>query len=176
MLPGTFRTARLILRPITPDDCDPIFETYARDAEVTRYLVWRPHESREETSAYIARCMAAPPADARTYVLTSREHRTVLGSFELRQPQQHRLDFGYVLASAWWAQGLMTEVLTEIVRWGLTQDCVFRIGAVCDTENIGSAHVMEKAGLVREGLLRRWLIHPNISDEPRDCFSYARVR
>jgi hypothetical protein len=29
---------------------------------------------------------------------------------------------------------------------------------------------------IREGLLRRWLLHPNISDEPRDCYSYARVR
>ncbi len=33
-----------------------------------------------------------------------------------------------------------------------------------------------EAGLVREGLLRRWLMHPNISDEPRDCFIYARTR
>jgi hypothetical protein len=32
-------------------------------------------------------------------------------------------------------------------------------------ENIGSARVMGKAGLVREGLLRRWLIHPNVGDE-----------
>jgi [ribosomal protein S5]-alanine N-acetyltransferase len=70
----------------------------------------------------------------------------------------------------------MTEVLGEIVRWGSGQERVFRIGAVCDVENIGSARVMEKAGLEREGLLRRWLIHPNISDDPRDCFSYVRVR
>jgi len=52
---------------------------------------------------------------------------------------------------------------------------VIRIGAVCDVENIGSARVLEKSGFVREGLLRRWLIHPNISDEPRDCYSYAHV-
>jgi ribosomal-protein-alanine N-acetyltransferase len=58
----------------------------------------------------------------------------------------------------------------------LGQESVFRIGAVCDVENIGSARVMEKAGLVREGLMRRWLVHPNIADEPRDCFSYAMVR
>jgi ribosomal-protein-alanine N-acetyltransferase len=58
----------------------------------------------------------------------------------------------------------------------LRQPAVFRIGAVCDVDNIGSARVMEKAGLVREGVLRRWLVHPNISDEPRDCFSYARTR
>jgi RimJ/RimL family protein N-acetyltransferase len=56
------------------------------------------------------------------------------------------------------------------------QPSVFRIGAFCDVDNVASARVMEKSGLVREGLLRRWLMHPNISDEPRDCFSYARVR
>jgi Acetyltransferase (GNAT) domain len=70
----------------------------------------------------------------------------------------------------------MTEVLAEVVNWALRQPSAFRIGAVCDVENIGSARVMEKAGLVREGLLRRWLIHPNVGNEPRDCFSYARVR
>ena len=70
----------------------------------------------------------------------------------------------------------MTEALFEVVRWALQQERVFRIGAVCDVENLGSARVMEKAGLVREGVLRRWMMHPNVSDEPRDCFSYARVR
>jgi [ribosomal protein S5]-alanine N-acetyltransferase len=70
----------------------------------------------------------------------------------------------------------MTEVLVEVVTWALKQPSVFRISAVCDVENIASARVMEKAGLLREGLLRRWLMHPNVSDEPRDCFSYARVR
>jgi RimJ/RimL family protein N-acetyltransferase len=47
---------------------------------------------------------------------------------------------------------------------------------VCDVDNIASARVMEKAGLTLEGRLRRWLVHPNISDEPRDCLGYARVR
>jgi [ribosomal protein S5]-alanine N-acetyltransferase len=70
----------------------------------------------------------------------------------------------------------MTEVLTEVVNWALNQPGTFRIGAVCDVENIGSARVMEKAGLFREGVLRRWLMHPNISDEPRDCFIYARTQ
>jgi [ribosomal protein S5]-alanine N-acetyltransferase len=70
----------------------------------------------------------------------------------------------------------MTEALTEVVSWALQQPSIFRIGAVCDVENIASARVMEKAGLLREGLLRRWLVHPNVGDDPRDCWSYARVR
>jgi hypothetical protein len=101
---------------------------------------------------------------------------SVRGAFDLRQTAPHRLEFGYVLARPWWGQGLMTEALTEIVHWALRQPSVFRIGAVCDVENTGSARVMAKAGLIQEGRLRRWLVHPNVSDEPRDCFSYARVR
>jgi ribosomal-protein-alanine N-acetyltransferase len=176
MLPDGFQTARLILRPIAPDDCDPIFYTYAQDAEVTRFLSWRQHRSREETSAYIAHCVATPPAVARTYVLTGREDGTVRGAFDLRQPAPHRVEFGYVLGRPWWSQGLMTEALTEIATWALRQKRVFRIGAVCDVANVGSARVMEKAGLVREGLARRLMIHPNVSDEPQDCYSYARTR
>jgi len=39
-----------------------------------------------------------------------------------------------------------------------------------------SARVLEKLGMSREGVLRRWIIHPNISAEPRDCYVYAKVR
>jgi [ribosomal protein S5]-alanine N-acetyltransferase len=85
----------------------------------------------------------------------------------LRQAAPHRLDCGYALVRACWGRG---------PHWALNQPGIFRIGAVCDVENIGSARVMEKAGLFREGLLRRLLMHPNISDEPRDCFIYARTR
>jgi RimJ/RimL family protein N-acetyltransferase len=141
-----------------------------------RYLIWRAHRSLSETKAYVERCISTPQEVERTYVLVGREDKLVRGAFALRQRAPHRLDCGYVLARRWWRQGLMTEILTEVTSWALRQGSVFRIGAVCDVDNVGSARVLEKAGFVREGLLRRWLLHPNISDEPRDCCSYARVR
>ena len=176
MAPETFQTPRLILRPIATTDSPAIFEGYAADTEVTRFLVWRPHGSREDTDAYIAQCLATPADVARTYVLTGRENGQVMGALDLRRPAPHRLEFGYVLARPWWGLGFMTEALTEVVRWGLAQEEVFRVGAVCDTENLGSARVMEKAGMVREGVLRRWWSPPNIIGEPRDCFIYAATR
>ena len=45
-----------------------------------------------------------------------------------------------------------------------------------DEENFASARVLEKAGMQREGILRRWSLHPNISSVPRDCWSFAIVR
>jgi len=48
MFPDGFRTARLALRPIAPQDAGPIFDTYAQDPEVTRFLTWRPHRQRAQ--------------------------------------------------------------------------------------------------------------------------------
>jgi ribosomal-protein-alanine N-acetyltransferase len=176
MLPDGFTTARLILRPIARGDAPAIFAGYAQDPEVVRYLTWRPHRTLAETQSYIGRCLAASPSRSRTYVLIGRTDGTLRGAFELRRPEPHRLDCGYVLDRTRWGHGLMTEALTEVARWAICQDDVWRFGAVCDVENPASARVMEKAGLEREGILRRWLVHPSLGPEPRDCLSYALVR
>ncbi len=176
MLPDRFETAGLILRPIARGDGLAIFAGYAQDLEVARYLTWRPHRRLAETDSYIDRCLMAPPTRSRTYALVGRAEGRLLGAFELRRLEPHRLDCGYVLARPFWGRGLMTEALAGAASWAMTQPDIWRIGAVCDTANLASARVMEKAGLACEGILRRWLLHPNISPDPRDCFSYARTR
>ena len=35
---------------------------------------------------------------------------------------------------------------------------------------------MEKVGMAREGVRRRYILHPNVSDEPRDSLCYAAVK
>jgi ribosomal-protein-alanine N-acetyltransferase len=104
MLPDTFHTTRLKLRPIAPEDARPIFDAYAQDAIVTRFLIWRPHRSRSDTEAYIAQCIATPPDISRTYVLTDRTDGDLRGTFALRLAAPHRLDCGYTLARAWWGR------------------------------------------------------------------------
>jgi RimJ/RimL family protein N-acetyltransferase len=176
MLLRSFHTERLALRPIDTADIAPIFHGWAQDTEVTRFLVWRPHATQADTASYVNSRVNAPAHLTRTLILGGRHDMSVRGAFELRQNGPHRLEFGYVLARAWWGHGMMTEALSAIVEWAMRQNGVFRIGSVCDVDNLASARVMEKAGLSREGVLRRWSVHPNISEEPRDCFSYARVR
>jgi ribosomal-protein-alanine N-acetyltransferase len=174
MFPDEFLTSRLRLRQIEPRDRDAIFTGYAQDGEVAKYMSWRPHGGPEETAAYIASCLAAAATgSARTYVVLGRDDGALRGAFELRRPMPFRIDVGYTLARPFWGQGLMTEALREAVVWAKQQDGLFRIGCLCDVDNIGSARVMEKSGMTREGVLRRWLLHPNVSDEPRDCYSYA---
>ena len=49
MLPDKFETARILLQPVSAGDDDAIFNTYAQDEAVIRYLIWRPHRNLSET-------------------------------------------------------------------------------------------------------------------------------
>ncbi len=69
----------------------------------------------------------------------------------------------------------MVEALEPVVGWWLSQPTVFRVWATCDVDNRGSARVLEKSGFQLEGTLRRWELHPNISEEPRDSLCYAII-
>ncbi len=174
LFPDVLLTPRLKLRPIAPSDAQPIFDGYAQDGQVTRFLTWRPHTSLAQTVSYVADCMAA--TSSRTYVLAERSSERVIGALAVRRTNRHAVDVGYVLERPCWGQGLMTEALSEVARWALGQEHIWRFWAVCDVENLGSARAMEKAGLSREGVLRRWIIHPNMGDAPRDCLVLAHVR
>ena len=89
---------------------------------------------------------------------------------------QRSIDIGYVLARPLWRRGLMSEAMGSLVQWALGHPEVYRIWAVCDVDNPASARVMEKAGMQYEGRMARYLIHPNVSDEPRDALLYAITR
>lgn len=173
-LPIGFATARMTFVPLQADDAPLIFAAYAQDEAVARYMTWRPHRCLAETVAYVTAALAGA---SHTYLLRDRADGRLHGTFEVRNNSApHRLGYGYLLVQQSWGQGLMTEALAAVVDWALQQPGVWRIGDVCDVENIGSARVMEKAGLIREALLRRWVVHPNMGDEPRDCFAYAKSR
>jgi [ribosomal protein S5]-alanine N-acetyltransferase len=51
--PQALETERLSLRQPTTEDAVLIFEQYAQDPEVTKYISWQPHKSVRETDEFI---------------------------------------------------------------------------------------------------------------------------
>jgi RimJ/RimL family protein N-acetyltransferase len=178
MLRSTFESARLVARLPMPSDAAHIFSAYASRPEASRYLVWRPHRLPSETEAFIAACIAAVQAGTRfPYVLEERSTPGVpIGMLEAR-PLGHRVELGYVLAPTFWGRGYMPEAVTALTGMALGPEGGFyRVEAFCDVDNVPSQRTLEKAGFAREGRHERFAIHPNVSDEPRPCFMYARCR
>lgn len=169
-------TERLALRPPRLDDAAAIFRNYAQDHEVTRYLVWRPHNRVEETASFLHNCLGGWGSGREfTWVVTLVGSDEPIGMVACRR-SEYKADIGYVLARKYWGQGIMTEAASRVVNWIFALPEVYRVWAVCDVGNPASARVLENLGMVREGILRRWIVHPNVSHEPRDCFVYASVK
>ncbi len=173
--PELLETDRLILRPPAEADATAIFEAYTQDLEVTRYLMWRPHQQLADAQEYLDRCRLGWRAGTElTWILARRTDQRVLGAISLR-PHGHKASLGYVLARPFWGHGLMPEAGRALLSQAGHVDGLHRVWAVCDVDNHASARVMEKVGMVREGTLRRWVIHPNVSALPRDALCYSWI-
>lgn len=139
-------------------------------------MEWRTHRDIGETREFLRRCesvwndLAAFP-----WVLVQKDAGDLIGMVEIRV-RGHTVDLGYVLARAVWGRGYATEALLPIMDWAFEQPSIHRVWATCDIDNLKSARVLERVGMQKEGVLRRWIMHPNVSAEPRDSFCYARVR
>ena len=83
--PILIETPRLRLRLPEIADAQAIFDQYAQDAEVTRYLTWQPHRSVEETIQFLKRVLSAWHAgEIFSWVVTRKPDYQLLGMIAFR--------------------------------------------------------------------------------------------
>jgi ribosomal-protein-alanine N-acetyltransferase len=174
--PRNWETKRIIARPATRDAAPVIFDDYATDPDVAKYMTWGSHRALDETLEFLDRCERVwLDGSAYPWTLWLKSSGEFLGMCEIRV-RGHAVDLGYALSRRWWRQGLMSEAVQSLVQWALSEPDIVRVWAVCDVDNPRSARVLERVGMQREGILRRWSKHPNISERARDCFCYSIVK
>lgn len=174
-VPLAFSTARLVMRRPKARDADAVFE-YASDPEVTRYMDWKTHTGKGESLDFSERSNARwASGEEYTWVITEAPSDVAIGALSCRF-RSGTVDFGYVLNRRCWGRGLATEAARAIVDRLFSLDAVERVTATCDTENVRSARVLEKAGLRLEGLVPSGMVRPNLSPDPRDACFFAASR
>lgn len=82
-------------------------------------------------------------------------------------------ELGYWLGQRYWGRGVMTEAVRAVTDWGFQTFPLTRIYAMPFATSLGSIRVLEKAGYVCEGRLRRSVIKLG---QVLDQFMYAEVR
>lgn len=172
--PPSLRTQRLYLRRPRPQDAEAVF-AYASDPRVTRYMSWPTHTSLDDTHGFLRSVTDGWGTGEYAWAIEPHDGGPLLGMVGAA-PGEHGVSLGYVLAHEHWGQGYATEALRAIVDDAIAQPGVYRLWACHDVDNPASGRVMQKAGLVQEALLRRWLVHPNVSPLPRDSVLYSWIR
>lgn len=109
-------TKRCELRPFTLEDTQDVFN-YASAPEVGFMAGWKTHQSLEDSTEIVQIFIDG------NKTLAIKHQDKVIGSIGLEKmsfdplPEKLGREIGYVLGKDYWGQGLMVEVVNEVIRY-----------------------------------------------------------
>ena len=152
-------TDRLILRPFTMADAEPMFRNWASDDAVTKHLTWPTHESVEVTNMVLSDWTSHyEEPDFYNWAIVLKENGPEpIGNIAVVgiDKKVDGATMGYCMSRAHWRKGIMTEALTALIAFLFDEVGFNRIEADHDIENPASGRVMQKAGMTFEGTARQ---------------------
>ncbi len=146
-----FETPRLLLRQFTPDDVDDLAAMYA-DSAVMSFL--GGPRSYETTQQHIERIVQNyQEYGFGLWAVIHKGDRQLMGRCGLI-PQtiegKGEVEIGYLLARAYWGQGLATEAAAAIRDYGFSTVGCDRLISLIDPHNLASQKVALRVGLTYE--------------------------
>lgn len=161
---------KVTLRPLAAKDVDA-FLTWGGDPAVTQSLFWDHYTDRDAAEEFLR-----DVAEKHPWFMAIEADGVPVGAITLDQGKGralHRAELGYVVAKSQWGKGIATEAVRQALQRGFSDLSIERIEAFVDPRNSGSVRVLEKAGLIREGILKSYVLHRG---EIRDRYIYAKTK
>mgnify|MGYP003311656534 CR=1 FL=1 len=143
----TLETDRLILRPFELDDAESMFNNWANDEEVTKYVTWNTHKSIEETEQLLAFWVSQYEKEERiNFAIVYKENNELIGGIDVVGYLEGVPVIGYNLSRN---KGIMSEACKRVIEllFSLNHEKIIIEAMV---ENIGSNRVIQKCGGVYE--------------------------
>lgn len=154
----TLETERLILRKFKDEDASDLFNNWANDSNVTKYLTWPTHENLD-TSKYVIGLWLNEYSNSDHYnwCIEIKESGQAIGSISVVSIDENveAVEIGYCIGKEYWDKGIVTEAFSSIIKFLFEEVDVKRIVAKHDTNNPASGAVMKKCGLKFEGVNRK---------------------
>ena len=157
----TLETQRLLLRRFVPSDAQAMYETWASDAAVTRFLRWQPHAHVEETRTLLTQWAAQYECgNFYNWAVVRKADNTLMGSIGAVPSEEDSavLEPGYAFGRNFWGQGYATEALAAVVRY-LFETEGHPVLSCCHAHaNPASGCVMRKCGFrhTRDGIYHKY--------------------
>lgn len=146
----SIETIRLKLRRFTIEDAKDMFNNWASDPEVCKYLSWGPYTDPEVCRKRVVYWTNSYIYD-NTYVwaIELKHLNMVIGSIsvEITNDSDKTCEVGYCLSRTFWSRGIMTEALRAVMHFLFYEVGYQQIIAKYDILNTASGKVMQKAGM-----------------------------
>lgn len=151
-------TQRLMLRRFTVEDASAVYQNWASDPDVTKYLTWPTHQNEKETASILEDWVSR-------YCETAYYQWAIVPKDNCDKPigriavvslddRVDRATVGYCIGQNWWHQGITSEALAAVIDYLLHEVGMRRVDAYHDPRNPHSGNVMQKCGMQYEATLR----------------------
>ncbi|HSK76035.1 MAG TPA: GNAT family N-acetyltransferase [Thermoanaerobaculia bacterium] len=165
------------LRPYRVEDAPAVLEAALSSvAEIRPFLPWcDPDRTLEEVRAWLEAQVQAFEAGTAFEFAILAEDGSYLGSCALNQIESanRRANLGYWVCTSATRRGVATAAIRQIVRWAFENTDLIRLEVIVSTKNVASLRTAEKAGAVREGVLRKRLLLHGVAHDAV-VFSFIR--
>lgn len=163
---------RCLVRPWRMEDAESVVR-HANNINVARQLRDRfPHPyTRANASAFLKAATSAPEP-SNLAIDVGGEAVGAVGYVAGIDVERFSAEIGYWLGESFWGRGIATEALLLVTEHVFDKLNMLRLFALPFADNAGSIRVLEKAGYVREAVLRASSVKYG---EPRDQLLFARV-
>ena len=154
----SIETERLLLRRFSISDADAMYNNWASDPEVTKFLTWSAHSSVIDSRAALEAWVSSySQKNFYQWAVVLKEHGSdPLGSITAVDMNDDIdiIHIGYCLGKKWWHQGIMSEALKAVMDYFFDEVGANRIESRHDPRNPHSGMVMKKCGMKYEGTMR----------------------
>ena len=151
-------TERLVLRRFCATDAQAMFDNWANDPEVTRFLTWQPHQGIDVTRSVLSDWIRAYERSSfYQWAICLRKTDEPIGSISVVNCQKDigSFEIGYCIGRDWWRRGIMSEALQAVIDYLFAEVGALRVCADHDSRNPNSGQVMRHCGMTYEGTLRQ---------------------
>jgi ribosomal-protein-alanine N-acetyltransferase len=151
------QTNRLLLRRIVKTDAPEILSLRSDDT-VMQYIDREKAKTLEDAEAFIQLINEAlDTSNGLTWAITLLDQpETLIGTIGFWRliKQHYRAEVGYMLAPAYWRNGIMKEALLAVIDFGFTHIKLHSIEAHINPANTASASILVSAGFIREAYFK----------------------
>ncbi|MFT4031878.1 MAG: GNAT family N-acetyltransferase [Siphonobacter sp.] len=143
-------TKRFILRQLQESDAEAVFEL--RSNPVLMQYIARPLTKTVEDARVYIRTLTSGIENNESITWAIAVGNTVIGSvgYVNIYKEHHRAEVGYIVHGDYHRQGIIKEVLPEVLQYGFQTLHFHSIEAIINPANVASARVLESCGFVKE--------------------------
>lgn len=144
------RTSNLILRKFRYDDAEQFYTRVGGSEQVTKYMLWQPHKTINESQASIEKIMSRyQEGNTYTWAIALCSDDSVIGRIDLLRfdEAESSCSFAYMLGEEFWGRGYGTEALSEVLKFAFEKMEMQVVVADHMSENVASGAVMKKVGM-----------------------------